>query len=317
MGKTKQTMIRKTVITIVRLVIAAFFIFITYSFFDFSFISKQAIRVWNQPFLIFVITILYFFAFVLRARAWQLYLMGEKIPFKHFMIAILYSLFLNHILPVKAGDIARTGYLSLKGGISWGKSLESVVALRLVDLLILAFLTAVGAAAFSISISYSFFIILMVAGMLGLLGLSIAIPALKKKLVETIRHAGLILYSLRGIKLLILVFASWILEAFVLFNITFSLSLPLTFIESVWVNSFTIAGQVFHFAPGGIGTYESFMSFSLALMGLDAKQAYTVSLLTHGYKFLFSFGCGLFLAVFAPISIRSLMDWKRRKERFK
>ena len=57
---------------------------------------------------------------------------------------------------------------------------------------------------------------------------------------------------------------SWICEAFVIYEIANSL----TFLQAVWVNSVTIAGQVFQLTPGGLGTYETVMTFALRALGV-------------------------------------------------
>ncbi|HZG54893.1 MAG TPA: hypothetical protein VEZ38_00195, partial [Paenibacillus sp.] len=86
-------------------------------------------------------------------------------------------------------------------------------------------------------------------------------------------------------------------------------------LEAVWANAFTIAGGPAYVGPGGIGGYESAMSYALTRAGLAGADALAVALLSHGYKFAFSYAAGLLTMLLLPIRIPEWRDWfARRKE---
>jgi hypothetical protein len=115
----------------------------------------------------------------------------------------------------------------------------------------------------------------------------------------------------QGFKIVVFVILSWLLEAVVLLGVSATSGLGLSGLEAIWVNSVTIAGQVFHFTPGGIGNYESIMSFSLVGLGFSWQQAYTVALISHGYKFVFAYLVGIYVVLRHPLHWDDLLKWTR------
>jgi uncharacterized membrane protein YbhN (UPF0104 family) len=110
--------------------------------------------------------------------------------------------------------------------------------------------------------------------------------------------------------IILLTAGSWVLEAFVLFGI----ARTLPFMQAIWINSITIAGQVFQLTPGGIGTYETVMTFALTAIGVPTADAYEWALLSHGFKFLFSYGAGMIVLLVYPIQLASFLRQKQKGE---
>jgi len=240
-------------------------------------------------------------AFYLRAAAWHFLLIQENIPFRKLFNYNIISLFLNHLLPSKVGDIAKILLLN-RTGVSWERSTASVVYSRLLDMLSLLVILI-----FCIFLSYRHLLLkwqlaLIPAGIAGITAAALLVFTrvrfsrfLKGKLVEIINKLQTALRDvppkLLGIAL-VLTLPSWLLETVVLWVAAEAFGLHLTVPAAITVTAFTIMGQVFHFAPGGLGTYESSMSFALALYGVNARLGFSVALMTHGLKFLYSFGAG-------------------------
>ncbi|MFZ3579048.1 lysylphosphatidylglycerol synthase transmembrane domain-containing protein [Virgibacillus sp. DJP39] len=296
-----------------KLLIAICFIWVTAYAFDFRYILNQASEILSNFFLLSIMTLSYFFAFLIKAKVWQLYV-GKGIGFKLYFDGVLYSLVLNHLLPVKAGDLVRIGYLAQENKVGWAASIQSVVVMRLIDLFLLGAIALGGALYLGIKMS-----LLFVFSVLGIVGIIIILVLIKKykwremifSYLKTIKQ---ILWSGTGFMIICLILLSWCLEAIVLFSVASQFGISLSYLSSLWVNSFTIAGQVFHFSPGGIGTYESFMSFALTVFAVPLKESYTIAIVTHGFKFLFSYVMGIYLLLFAPISWLKLINWLKRKE---
>lgn len=110
-----------------------------------------------------------------------------------------------------------------------------------------------------------------------------------------------------------LIALSWVLEAAVVYGVLQSLEFNLSFLHAIWVNSVTVAAQVFQLAPGGLATYESVMSFALVQLDMDWKDAYHAALITHGYKFIYSYIAGAVTFILHPISLKQLKVWRTKK----
>ena len=136
-----------------------------------------------------------------------------------------------------------------------------------------------------------------------------------RKIPFVVKHSAyfqLKMLSGKGLVILSLITLSWVLEAGVIFAVVQMIGLQLGSISLVWANSMTIAGQIFHITPGGIGTYESTMSGSLALLGVDGKDAYRAALLSHTFKFLFAYTLGGYSLLRMPLHWREMKAWISR-----
>ncbi|MNG16382.1 hypothetical protein D3C84_1002920 [compost metagenome] len=112
---------------------------------------------------------------------------------------------------------------------------------------------------------------------------------------------------------MLLVTVSWVLEAAILLGIARMGGIELTAASSVWANSVTIGGQVFHITPGGIGTYENTLSGALAALGVSWDEAYAVALLTHAFKFAAAFILGAYSLIRMPVRVREAREWVQIK----
>lgn len=78
-------------------------IVLTWQWFD----SKEWLRdvelLFHQPQWLVFMFVVYLVSFLLKAAAWRIYT-GSEVRFSIYFHAISYSLLVNHLLPVKAGD---------------------------------------------------------------------------------------------------------------------------------------------------------------------------------------------------------------------
>ncbi|NME97760.1 lysylphosphatidylglycerol synthase transmembrane domain-containing protein [Aneurinibacillus aneurinilyticus] len=306
---------KKIGIWAIRTLLLGTFLVLTVYVFDWRLMLEQGNTLLMHPGWLVWMSGMYLGAFALRAWAWRVYLQ-RRVSYMNCLYGLFYSLFLNHILPIKAGDAVRIGYIAKRDAIAWGEAAHSVVVLRLLDMLVLGGMTAAGILALGLSLSTLFFW-LVLAGV-AIAGSFIYIVLRTKKHSFWKKHLYLLRNGFAGLDGILVVsatLASWLLEAWIVVGVLRTLRMDLPFLSGVWVNSMTIAGQVFHFTPGGIGTYESVMSFSLATLGIDWRQAYLISLLSHGFKFAFSYVIGIWTLAFAPLSFREIRSWIQGKNK--
>jgi hypothetical protein len=277
----------------------------------------------GRPATLLAMTAAYAAAFWLRAVAWRLYLPKAHRPRVSLLYhGLIYSLLLNHVLPVKAGDVARVGVLWRRGNIPGALALQSVAVLRALDLAALALLAAAGAplllgageAAPAYLQAAAALAVAAIAAFALRLADKLPWPAVRRQAAfarEALRGA-------RGAAIAALVLASWALEAAVALGVAAAVAPhALTPLEALWANAFTIAGGPAYIGPGGIGGYESAMSYALARAGVTPSDALAVALLSHGYKFAFSYAAGIITMLLLPIRILEWRDWfadARRKE---
>jgi hypothetical protein len=312
------------ILRILQFALVAAFVWLLWRHFDAEAVLAGWRALSGRPELLLGMTAAYAAAFWLRAVAWRLYLPPAHRPRVSLLYhGLIYSLLLNHVLPVKAGDVARVGVLWRRGHTPGALALQSVAVLRALDLAALALLAAAGAplllgageaapaylqatAALAVAITAAF--ALRLADKLPW-------PAARRQAA----YARAALRGARGAAIAALVLASWALEAAVVLGVAVAVAGPhaLAPLEALWANAFTIAGGPAYVGPGGIGGYESAMSYALARAGLAPDDALAVALLSHGYKFAFSYAAGIVTMLLLPIRIPEWRDWfaaARRKE---
>jgi glycosyltransferase 2 family protein len=295
------------------LLLFIFFLSLSLTFFDAETLYLQTKQFFsNYNWLLFT-TVCYFFAFLFRAAAWRMY--GEyKQPMTLFLYGLYYSLFFNHIFPIKIGDVIRIGVLANKKEVSWDTAAHSVVVMRILDLVCLGLFSFIGAMFIGVALNYSFFlqlvIILVVIGIFSILILKKKWAPFYSKHMSLLREA---FFHKKALIMVSLVALSWVLEAAVVYGVLQALHFNLSFFHAIWVNSITVAAQVFQFAPGGLATYEGVMSFALVQINIDWKDAYHAALITHGYKFIFSYVAGAVTFILHPISLTQLKVWRTKK----
>lgn len=286
------------------------FIILSYRYFDAETIWKSMLRIIKSPILFLSILVIYFMSFYFKAIAWRLYLRGRA-RLSTCLIGIFYSLLVNHILPIKIGDLLRIKILSTREKeISNDEAFHSVFILRLLDVLSLVIMTLIGLVSlrvkFIIPIWTIFFSLIFC--LIAYYLLNKYAPSFFRKHISILKSA---LYNKNGLAIILLTFMSWILEAGVIYFTVKSLSGELTIFEAIFANSITIAGQIFQITPGGIANYESFLMFALNVVGFAIKDGYTIAVVTHAIKFLFSYLIGIVILAIYPIPLHTIKDWIR------
>lgn len=307
-------MLKKWTIRAISIILLLFFIHLCIQFFDYNHLKSYVTILWQRPIWLVLMTSLYFLSFVCKAIAWKLYV-KQDIPLTRYLNGLFYSLFVNHIVPIKVGDVVRAGVISREKNMSWDVAIHSVVVMRLLDLLILGSFCLIGIIYWKDPDPSDFVIWTAMVAILG-------IVLWRSKQLERIpilqRHVQLLkraVSGLSGVYMLALILLSWLLEAIVVLGVTQATGNPISIAQGIWVNSMTIAGQVFHLTPGGIGTYETVMSFALFSVGYPLEKAYHIALISHGFKFIFSYVIGIYILFKTPSIMKELMtSVLRRKE---
>lgn len=321
--------LRKIGISLGGLVLAALFVWFTLRWFEGKELGDAAIRLLHAPDMLLLMTGGYGLSFWLKALSWRLYAGREKLdPLRHYMHPLFVSLLINHILPVKAGDLARTGLFVRSTSVRWDDALHSVAAMRVLDMASLLLIGSVGALMLGLEASPWYGVVLglgvlaAAAAWFGLEGLRRGgrrkcgrLEGLSDLVLRHYEHLRTTLSSRRGAMAALLTFACWLLEGTVVYGVARALGLPINPLQAVWVTGMTIAGQVFHITPGGIGTYETTLTASLGVLGVAGSAAYTAALLSHGYKFVFAYATGAVSLTMTAVTWTELRGWLKLRRR--
>lgn len=316
-------MFRKSVKPLVKvtgIILVGIFIMLSWRYFHAeNFLNSSKKFFLDHPLIIILVSVSYLSSFMLRAEAWRLYL-GKKAKFISCLQGILLSLFVNHITPIKVGDAVRVGVLSWKEkDITPDISAHSVVVLRSLDMLFLMLFSMIGLVAFSkVFIFHLSLAVVLILGLSSLIGGFIVFKYCPH-FVE--KHILILRTNFKGwnfVYIFFLIGLSWAMEGAVLWGVTASLGEGLSIYKAIWANSITVGGQVFQITPGGISTYESVMTAALTSFGFPIKDGYMVALISHSYKFIFSYFVGILLLILSPaLNIRQIHLFLRMRGRQK
>ncbi|WP_273850989.1 lysylphosphatidylglycerol synthase transmembrane domain-containing protein [Guptibacillus spartinae] len=267
----------------------------------------------NHPGLVFAMVIGYTCSFLLRGLCWRL-LVDRTISMRVYLAGIFYSLFFNHLLPFKGGEAVRMGVLAHKQKGQWTTSVQSVVILRAIDLFWLGVFAIIGAELFGITVSTTFLL-----GMLTLFivsGFTLILYVRKKTNAGFLSKQFAILKKLLSSPYMVLIVLisclSWIAEGIVVYSVA-GFNHHFAYLDAMWVTALSVGSGVFQLAPGGLATYESVMSFSLHQVGIGWEEAFSIALVTHAFKYAYSYIAGLVAFYLYPLRIQELKSFMKKK----
>jgi hypothetical protein len=261
----------------------------------------------RRPGLVALVLAGYTAAFALRAEAWRRLLPAPRTA---LFGALQASLFLNHLLPVKAGEVARP-LLAARHGAALRDAAATTVVTRLLDVAALAGIAGT-LLAFSgggpLVLQATVWPLLVVAGTVAVIswltrgpGAPAWLPAAAHRAIAAMRE-GLSSLTPRQVALAAAItLPSWLLEGVVLWAVAEAAGVGLPWHGAIAATAATIVFQVVHVTPGGIGVYEAAMTAALAPYGLAADEGLLLATTAHALKFAYAFTFG---AAFGLLALR-------------
>lgn len=265
-------------------------------------------RLLEHGWLLLVMVVCYAAAFWLRSVGWSIQMsqsdgscatIGELWLYHHI------GLFLNHVLPVKGGELARAALLKTRHRFEWSQALYAVGVNRLLDmsaLFVIACATMFWAApdllARWVGAKTVWMQFIPPVALAGIYVVARVAKRYQDKLPPLIgrllsQHASGRLWWLAFVFTVL----GWMLEAAVIWSVVIGLGESLNAVRAMLVHVLTIMGQTLHVTPGGIGTYEAVMSALLVQVAEKPLSfALQAAILSHGFKFLYSFLTGGYAA---------------------
>lgn len=256
--------------------------------------------------LFLVAFLVYYCTFPLRGYRWKMLLQnahrGSDVKSVDDMSVgglteIVYiSWFVNCVVPAKLGDLYRAYLAKLWVGISWTRTIGTVMAERLVDILVLSFLLALtGIIAFHNKLGHISTILLLGLGLavvgVGILGAMKTLSPHIRRLIPA-RHLERYISLEEGTlgsfhrlpNLLALTAFIWLLEGFRLQLVFVSLGLHTGHISSVpfapmlFFALGTAVLTTIPFTPGGLGLVEAGLLGVMVYLGIQKNDAAAVVL---------------------------------------
>jgi uncharacterized membrane protein YbhN (UPF0104 family) len=255
-----------------------------------------------NPFLYVAALAVYYSSFVLRSIRWHVLLKnaGEDRPSRSLIGIVITSFFVNCVVPAKMGDIYR-GYLAKqKLGVPVSKALGTIIAERLIDLIVLmSLLLAAGAVVFRTK-APGILIPYVVIGVAVCLGVILVMRAgrgqrVLRHLPEAVFHRyeslrlGTVDSFARLPTLLVLTVLVWAAEGARLGLVVFSLHLagvhlgPSQFLLIALVAALLTTVP---FLPGGLGLVEAGMiGVLITVGGVTNSAAVSITLLDRSISY--------------------------------
>lgn len=281
-------------------------------------------------FLYFILAILISVPLIfLKAFKWKLIIGSYKVNYSLLMAAAAYyiSSFLGAITPGKIGEFAKMFYLRKAKGMSYGKSLSTVIADRLIDIFILLFLAFAGVVIFAGMYLISREYILVVSLFLFLVTfISILItnkryikflltPFLNKAVPLKYRSKASINFDefYDGIRLIkekkkilfaaiALTIISWFGTFFQHYLIALALGINLPYYFFIFVSPIIMFIEIIPVSFSGIGTRDGAAILFFSLMGMPASSAVLFSFVILVFSYIIVLP-GLLLWFKHPIKI--------------
>ncbi|HEU5319002.1 MAG TPA: lysylphosphatidylglycerol synthase transmembrane domain-containing protein [Chloroflexota bacterium] len=256
----------------------------------------------------------YVLTFPFRGVRWQRLLRnaGVRLPVLPLTEVIFISWFVNSVLPGKIGDIYRGYMIKREHGVSLSRTVGTVVAERVVDLLCLILVLGVTGTLVLRSrvspvvdgiihagwIGFAVLVAGMIAAYFFGSRLAAFFPNRVQVIYERFAHGTFSSFTLRSAPLLVLLtILAWSAEAARLYFVVSALDVPGIGPLAALFTVAAISLSLIVPTPGGLGGVEAAFVLVLAVFGVDRSLAVAVALLDRviSYYSLIIFGFPAFI----------------------
>ncbi len=291
----------------------------------------QKIHYW----LLIPYTLVILFQFVLRAWRWQ-FLVPDRtsMSFKLSLDGLIIGNFINYILPLRAGEIARPFFLSRFSKNSFPANFAAVIIERFFDLslvLILFYISISGLTQIPSWVTQGASVLLLLAS--GILIFIITACISRKYTQKIISLTCKVLPSfaikpvnslLNGIlegttvikskkNLLIVILLSiliWLETIFGYYALLLIFEIPASFTDAIVITVVIALAVAAPSAPGFIGVLQTGCIVGFALVGLDKDLATAFSLISHFHMYLLIIVYGMIVLYQYGLNIKDLQQSK-------
>lgn len=289
-------------------------------YFVFRGLNINVDEVWRQvreanPTLLIAGLATYYLAVLLRAFRWRAMLVRVGVDRRHgyetpgvystFEMVVL-SLFANCVVPARLGDAYRGYLLKQRSGASFGVGLGTILAERLIDVVVMVLVVVVaGIAVFGTHVpgraeqAFLLGLAVVVIGVIGSIALFFLRDHLETRIPERFTgHFRRLNKGIFGILHNPLPFAAigvliWLLDGLRVFLVARALGADLSVQEAIVVSLLSALVTIVPFTPAGLGIVEGFMIWILAQVGVGHDTAAAIALIDRSITYLSLIAIGL------------------------
>lgn len=252
-------------------------------------------------------------------------------PYQRLFKSLLLAFAVNNVVPFRAGEVARIGYLAKHGDIPPSSCLAIIAVERVTDLFVLGilFLTVIPLAAVDLNIGASLYVALGAAifcigtaaivsknpenfvaiarALSGLLGSTIQrfIEARATTFANGLQALG----SLSSVVLLVgMTMIFWTVSCLGLVVTFWAFGIDLPWFASVVVLAFLTVGLAVPSTPGNIGTFHYAATYAMITLGVGASTAGSFSVVSHAVSVI------PYTLLAIPVFFGDYLEWSRSKK---
>jgi uncharacterized protein (TIRG00374 family) len=294
--------------TLISFVIAAFVIFLLVRGLDISFSDVwEQIKQADKTLLLMALGT-YYLAILIRSVRWRMMLekvvvkrtSGETIPGvgSTWQMLVL-SLFVNCIVPARLGDAYRSFLLKDRNRISFGVSFGTILAERLIDLIVMVGVVLVaGIMVFGTHApgraeqTFLLGLGVVVLGIIGTICLYLFRHRIESRLPSRFTghyqrlNEGIFSILSRPVPYLGMGVVVWLLDGLRVWLVVKALGAEITLAEAVVVSLLSALVTIIPFTPAGVGFVEGFMIWILPQFGIARSTAVAIALIDRSITFL-------------------------------
>jgi uncharacterized protein (TIRG00374 family) len=270
-------------------------------------------EVWRQvrdanPALLLAALAMYYLAVLLRAVRWRSMLVRVGVDHRHgletpgvystFEMVVL-SLFANCVVPARLGDAYRGYLLKQRSGASFGVGLGTILAERLIDVVVMVMVVVVaGIAVFGTHVpgraeqAFLLGLAVVVIGVIGSIALFFLRDHIETRIPERFTghfqrlNKGIFDILQRPVPFAAMGGAIWLLDGFRVFLVARALGAELSMQEAIVVSLLSALVTIVPFTPAGLGVVEGFMIWILAQVGVGHDTAAAIALIDRSITYL-------------------------------
>jgi uncharacterized protein (TIRG00374 family) len=266
------------------------------------------------------------FSFVMRTWRWSVLLRsaGYVYPRDILFKCLMFSWFLNYLIPARLGDIARAVALKTTSDAPFGMTLSTIVIERIFDLVTLALFLGVASLFFyqssfvyieigAFAIIAAMFCALVIIYRYDEIIIRVfghRIPSLRQSLV--LLKEGLTNIVKNPVAMMLCFFLSvpvWLFEIASIFFAARSIGIDLSFVYATIAGVVAFIAQALPLTPAGLGIHEASITGVLMLFSIPSATGMSIALVDH-----FARGFVIYvLGLIATVHIAFASRWYFRK----
>jgi glycosyltransferase 2 family protein len=294
--------------TLISFALAGFIVF-----FVFRRLEINIDEVWREmkdanPALLLAALLTYYLAILIRALRWRMMLeqvginekQGYQLPgvLGTFQIMLL-SLFANCVVPARLGDAYRSFLLKDRTGSSFGVGLGTILAERLIDLVVMiGLVVSAGAVVFGTNVpgkaeqAFLLGLAVVLIGIVGSIVLYFHHERIEKKIPDQFSghfrrlNQGIFDILRRPLSFAALGVVVWLMDGLRVYLVAEALGANLTIPEAVVVSLLSAMVTIIPITPAGLGVVEGFMIWILVQVGVDQDTAAAIAILDRTITYL-------------------------------